>query len=133
MRTAMRSVMLTMLVLPLVVGTATAQQGEWVRLGQRAVTDRADHDKIVVTGARGDFKQIKFEVERGSVDFRRVVVHFASGDDQKLELRNTVPAGGETRAIDLDGKDRVIQSVEFWYDANTRRGRQATVRLLGKR
>lgn len=133
MRTAMRSVVLAMLLLPLVADSMTAQQGEWVRLGQRPVTDRADHDIIVVGGGRGDFKQIKLAVERGSVDFRRVVVHFASGDDQQLELRNTVPAGGETRAIDLDGKDRVIKSVEFWYDANTRRGRQATVRLLGKR
>jgi len=101
-------------------------------LGQRAVTDRADHDVIAVTSERGTFKQIKLSVQRASVDFRRVVVHFGNGDKQELEMKNTIRAGGETRAIDIDGTDRVIKSVEFWYDANTRRGRQATVRLLGK-
>jgi hypothetical protein len=46
---------------------------------------------------------------------------------------NTIAAGGETRAIDLEGNDRVIRSVEFWYDANTIRGRQAQVRVYGLR
>jgi hypothetical protein len=60
-------------------------------------------------------------------------VHFGNGSDQRIELRNTIPAGGESRAIDLEGQDRVIRSVEFWYDANTIRGRQAVVRLYGLR
>jgi len=114
-----------------VATSASAQRG-WTMLGQRAVTDRADHDVIAVTSERGTFKQIKLSVQRASVDFRRVVVHFGNGDKQELEMKNTIRAGGETRAIDIDGTDRVIKSVEFWYDANTRRGRQATVRLLGK-
>jgi hypothetical protein len=112
---------------------APLAQGDWTVLGQRAVTDRADHDVIAVTAVRGDFRQVKLKVERASVDFRRVVVHFGNGTSQTLEMRATIPAGGETRAIDLEGSDRVIKSVEFWYDANTRRGRQAVVRLLGKR
>ena len=111
--------------------SASAQRG-WTTLGQRAVTDRADHDVIPVSADRGTFKQIKLTVQRASVDFRKVVVHFGNGDSQELEMKNTIRAGGETRAIDIEGNDRVIKSVEFWYDANTRRGRQATVRLLGK-
>jgi hypothetical protein len=114
------------------VATGASAQRGWTMLGQRAVTDRADHDVIAVSSERGTFKQIKLTVQRASVDFRRVVVHFGNGDKQELEMKNTIRAGGETRAIDIDGTDRVIKSVEFWYDANTRRGRQATVRLLGK-
>lgn len=131
MRRVLQLLLLVILVAPLTA--AAGQQGDWIRLGQRQVRDRSDHDEIVVTGVRGEFKQVKLAVERASVDFHRVVIHYANGDDQKLELRNTIPAGGESRAIDLDGKERVIRSVDFWYDANTRRGRQATVRLLGKR
>ncbi len=131
MRRALRVLMLVTMFAPLTA--AAVQQGDWVRLGQRQVSDRGDHDEIVVTGVRGEFKQVKLAVERASVDFHRVVIHYANGEDQKLELRNTIPAGGESRAIDLDGKERVIKSVDFWYDANTRRGRKATVRLLGKR
>lgn len=111
-------------------GMALGQQ--WVFLGQRQVSDRVDHDVIAVTAERGAFTRIRLTVQRASVDFRRVVIHYANGADEDVELRNTVPAGGETRAIDLKGGDRVIRSVEFWY-ANMGRGRTAVVRLFGSR
>jgi hypothetical protein len=112
-----------------------AQRGEnWVRIGERVVTDKADHDTIPVTGARGTFKAVKFEVLRHAVDFHRVVIHFGNGDDQKLDLRSTIPAGGSSRVIDIDGANRVIRSIEFWYDAKTLgRGGSATVRAMGRR
>lgn len=110
---------------------ASAQRPNWVLLGQRTVTDRVDHDQVVVTLARGDFKAIKVTVHRTAVDFHRVVVHFANGGDQEAEMRHTIPAGGETRAIDLRAGERVIRSVDFWYDARTIRGRRAVVRLYG--
>lgn len=109
------------------------KQPEWILLGTRTVNDRVDHDAIAVTGARGDWQAIKITVQRASVDFYRVVVHFGNGTQQDVQLRNTIPAGGETRAIDLTGPDRVINRVEFWYDANTIRGRRAVVRLYGRR
>ena len=112
---------------------AAPQQPDWVLLGTRAVNDRVDHDVIGVTAARGDWQAIKIAVQRASVDFYRVVVHFGNGTQQDVQLRNTIPAGGETRAIDLTGPDRVINRVEFWYDANTIRGRRAVVRLFGRR
>jgi hypothetical protein len=112
---------------------ATGAGAEWVLLGQRTVTDRADHDVIPVTAARGDFRSIKLTVQRAAVDFHRVVVHYGNGTQQEIELRNTIPAGGESRAIDLSGADRVINRVEFWYDAKTFRGRRALVRLFGLR
>lgn len=106
-----------------------AQRADWVLLGERTVTDRLDHDVIPVTITRGDFKAIKITVHRRGVDFHRVVVHYANGGDQEVEMRQTIPAGGETRAIDLRGGERVIRSVEFWYDARSVRGRRAVVRL----
>jgi hypothetical protein len=110
---------------------AGAQGPNWVLLGQRTVTDRIDHDQIVVTATRGDFRSIKITVQRAAVDFHRVVVHFRNGGNQEVEMRHTIPAGGETRAIDLRAGDRVIRSVDFWYDARTIRGRRAVVHLFG--
>ena len=106
---------------------------DWDLLGTRQVNDRVDHDVIAVTSTRGDFRRIKITVQRASVDFHRVVVHFGNGGDQRIEMRNTIGAGGESRAIDLEGAQRVIRSVEFWYDANTVRGRRAQVRVFGMR
>jgi len=113
---------------------AEAQSGAgWTLLGTRAVTDRADHDTIAVTSARGTFDAVRFQVRGRAVDFHRVVVHFANGGDQNVELRDTIRAGGESRVIDIDGTDRVIRSIEFWYDANTLgRGGRATVRVHGR-
>lgn len=119
-----------------VLASAVATGGparEWVLLGQRAVNDRADHDVIAVTGAKGEFKGIKLTVQRAGVDFHRVLVHYGNGTKQEIELRNTIPAGGESRIIDLTGSERIINRVEFWYDANTIRGRRAIVRLFGLR
>ena len=68
-----------------------------------------------------------------AVDFHRVVIHFRGGDDQKVEMRNTIRAGNQSREIDIDGKDRVIRSIDFWYDAKTiGRGGKATVRAMGR-
>ncbi len=121
----------------LVGACATYAQGgrgpNWVLLGERVVTDRADRDTIRVTGDRGSFTAVKFEVRRRAVDFHRVVIHFANGEDQSVELRNSIRAGGETRVIDIDGGSRIITSIDFWYDAKTLgRGNSATVRSLGR-
>lgn len=127
---------LSIFVFAALIGCAPARArglADWDLLGARAVNDRADHDVIAVTSARGDFRRIKFTVQRASVDFHRVVVHFGNGSDQRVEMRNTIPAGGESRAIDLEGTERVIRSIEFWYDANTIRGRRAQVRAFGMR
>jgi hypothetical protein len=124
-----------LLALVIIMGCAGRAHGMtgWDLLGTRQVTDRLDHDVIVVGGGRGDYRRIKIAVQRAPIDFHRVVVHFGNGGQQRVELRNTIAAGGETRAIDLDGADRVIRSVEFWYDANTIRGRRAQVRVFGLR
>jgi hypothetical protein len=130
----MRRVMLIALVAVCLSGVAAgAQAGRWTLLGSRTVTDRVDHDTVVVTERRGAFDAVKFEVRGRSVDFHRVVIHFANGGDQTVEMRDTIRAGGESRAIDVEGTDRVIRSIDFWYDANTaRRGGRATVRVLGR-
>ena len=115
----------------LLLGGPPVAARDWVLLGSRTVSDRLDHDVITVTAKRGDFKAIKLTVQRHAVDFHRVLVHYAHGSVQEIELRNTIPAGGESRAIDLTGSERVIDHVEFWYDARSFRGRQAVVRLFG--
>ncbi|MCC6241400.1 MAG: DUF2541 family protein [Gemmatimonadaceae bacterium] len=132
-----RTLSMGLLMLITFVGCASGRAGgpraDWDLLGQRQVNDRADHDLITVTSSRGDFRRIKLTVQRAPVDFHRVVVHYGNGSDQRIELRNTIPAGGESRVIDLEGGERVIRSVEFWYDANTIRGRRAQVRAFGMR
>jgi len=120
--------MAMMLTLP-----ALSQNRKWVLLGEKLVNDRLDNDVILVTAKEGDFKSIVIRVKGASVDFRKVVVVYGNGEKDEIELRNTIPAGGSSRIIDLKGKERIIREVKLWYDANTILGRKAIVRVFGRR
>jgi hypothetical protein len=104
----------------------------WELLGERTVSDGLDHDVIQVTAAKGDFKSLKLVVRGHAVQFRSMRIHFGDGSEQAVELRDVIPAGGESRVIDVEGRDRVIRSVAFTYDAQSRRGKRALIRLFGR-
>lgn len=129
-RTSFSLLMLALLLLatPLAAGKLKG----WELLGERTVRDGLDHDAIAVTAAKGDFKSLKVVVRGHAVQFRSMRIHFGDGSEQAVELRDVIPAGGESRVIDVEGRDRVIQSVEFTYDAQSRRGKRALIRLFGR-
>ena len=87
-------------------GAAVAgKEHGWEKLGERKVSDRVDHDEIVVTSAKGDFKSLKILVRDHAVQFRDMKVHFGNGGTQDVQLRSVIAAGGESRVIDLAGND----------------------------
>jgi len=117
-------------ILGLVAAAAAGPLRGWELLGTRTVTDRADHDSIAA-GRQGAFRSIRITVQRRPVQFHDVKIHFANGDVQDVALRNVIPAGGESRVIDVEGHDRVIRSIEFWYDAQSR-GKRSVVKVFGR-
>jgi hypothetical protein len=117
----------------LALSSIAAGATPWRLLGERAVTDRVDHDSIPVTARRGDWTAIQIRVKGVAVQFRSVVVHFANGTRHAVELRDVIPAGGASRVIDLPGADRAIQRIELVYDSQSIRGKQALVRVFGRR
>ena len=125
------TLLLTALTFLVTIGAAGAD--DWKLLGEKTVEHRAERDEIVVTAREGRFSKIKLRVRVAGVEFGDVKVHFGSGDTHDVEVRRFIPAGGETREIDLPGGKRVIRKVTFVY--KTRRGvkRRAVVALWGKR
>jgi hypothetical protein len=113
--------------------SVTAMAGQWTLLGSSKVHGHRDYDEIIVTGSRGDYRAIKLFVQNEGIDFDRVVVHYGNGTVDKIEIKNFIPAGGETRVIDLAGGDRVIQKVVFYYKSNAMTSRKGKVLLYGKR
>ncbi len=107
-------------------------QGRWQYLGQSNVDGRADHDNIRVN-AGGAFRSIQLQVSGGTIEFNRVVVHFENGADVEVSVRDQIRAGGKTRAIDLPGDRRRIQSVEVWYERGNWGRRRPSLRLYGMR
>ncbi len=96
--------------------SAHAQYGErWDYLGSAHVDGDQDHDNIHVGRHDGRFRAIQLRVSGGEIFFERVLVHYGNGQTEELVIRDRIPSGGATRAIDLPGDRRVIGSVELWY------------------
>ena len=113
---------------------AAKHADDWILLGGRHVTDKLDHDTIVVTSAKGTFRKIQIRVHERPVQFHKVIVHFGDGAKQELEFREVIPAGGRSAGLDLQGGNRVIHSIDLWYDAQSiGKGKGAMVRVFGRR
>lgn len=104
----------------------------WQYLGQSNVDGIRDHDNIRVN-ARGAFRAIQLRVQGGEIEFQRVIVHFENGANSEVEVRDRIRAGGQTRAIDLPGDNRRIDSVEVWYGKGNWGSRKPNLRLYGQR
>jgi hypothetical protein len=111
--------------------TLNAQRG-WIHLGDKHVDGKSDHDKISIGRKEGSFRQLQIRVEKAPVNFQRVVVHYGNGADEELQFRELIAAGEQTRAMDLRGRNRIIKSVEFWYEKVNWGKDRPTVRLYAR-
>ena len=124
-------------------GAAQAQQvvqprlgppGSWRLIGQVQAGHLADHDTIIVQGPYDNFRKIKFKVTDAPLNLRRLVVTYDNGAPDKIEVRENIPQGGESRAIDLRGVGkRSLRKIEFWYDTKGLLHGKADVTVFGQK
>ncbi len=105
--------------------------GRWEYLGEANVDGNADHDSIDVGKSKGAFRKIQILVQKGAVDFDRVVVHYENGQQYPVPVAAKIPAGGKTREIDLQGTAREIRNVEVWYRRGPWSAGKPKIRLMG--
>ena len=125
--------MIPFLLLSLLLNPPSTPVASWQTLGTCEVKIRAEADVIHVTAAKGVYRKIKLKVRGNAVRFFDLKVHFANGEVHDVPLRKMIPAGGESRVIDLPGNRRVIKNVGFVYKTEMRGGRtrRAVVTLWG--
>lgn len=104
----------------------------WTHLGECTVKYRSEKDVISVGAKSGSFRQVKLKVKRNAIRLTDLKIHFANGEVQDVAIRSLIKAGGETRAIDLAGKSRVIKKVTLRYESLNRAKAKANVVLLAK-
>ena len=115
-------------------GAASASAQGWENLGEKEVKDRSEQDTWRIGNERGQWRKLKITVSRRQVRFYRVRVTFSNGQEQEVAVRALIKAGGETRALDLNGTDRHINKVDIWYEAYTAgKGVRSLVTLWGLR
>ena len=105
--------------------------GKWVLIGQTHATHSADHDSIAVVGKHDNFRRLKFKVTGAPLNMMRMVVTYDSGSPERIEVKQNIKQGGESRVIDLKGGKRSIRTIEFWYDAKGFLTGQADVTVFG--
>jgi len=106
--------------------------GSWRLIGQTHADHSNDHDTIVVKGPYDNFRKIKFKVTDAPLDIQHMLVTYDNGAPDKIDVRQNIAQGGESRVIDLRGAGkRSLRKVEFWYDTQGFLKGKADVTLFG--
>ena len=112
--------------------TQGGQPGEWRLIGQTHADHAADHDSIIVKGPFDNFRKIKFKVTDAPLNMQHMVVTYDNGQPDKIDIRQSIPQGGESRAIDLRGiGKRSVRRIDFWYDTKGFLKGKADVTVFG--
>jgi hypothetical protein len=115
-------------------GPADAQRRPergWELLGTKKVGFIADRDTVQVGRQEGRFRAIKLRVRNAPIHMTDLKVVYANGEPDDLPVRADIRAGGETRAIDLRGRDRAIREVQMIYRSRPTFRGLATVEVWG--
>ncbi len=106
--------------------------GEWRLIGRTEANFGRDHDTIVVAGPFDNFRRLKFKVTDAGLNLQRMVVTYDNGAPDKIDVREDIRQGGESRAIDLRGVGtRSLRKIEFWYDTKGILKGKANVTVFG--
>ena len=106
--------------------------GKWRLIGTTRADFKADHDVIIVAGPFDNFRKIKFKVTNAPLNMMNMVVTYDNGEPDKIDVRQIIPKGGESRVIDLKGVGRrSIRKIEFWYDTRGILDGKAEVTVFG--
>lgn len=100
-----------------VYGRKAVVKEKWEELGCKSVGLLGGRDVIKVGRREGRFKAIKLKVSGNAVHIMDLTVNYARGGSDELRVRSEIREGGETRALDLKGGERAIDSIDLLYRA----------------
>jgi hypothetical protein len=107
-------------------------QTTWDKIGQGSVQPN-DKGVGTVTATPGKpVHSLKIKVTSGGVNFHKCEIWFSDGTRKEVEMRNDVPAGSESREINLNDTLRQVSKVVFWYDTRNY-NKRVDVELWGKK
>lgn len=105
----------------------------WEILGEQKVNFVRDKDEIIPR-SRNEFIAIRFLVENRDIRLSDLKVQFANGDKLEPNVDVVIPAGQNSRIIELAREGRAIDKITFRYrtTGNVLKGRSRVV-VLGQR
>ena len=107
------------------------QANRWEELGCQRVGFLEGKDIIRVGRKEGTFRAVKLTIRGNNVRLDRMRIVYANGQVDELRVRTVIPAGSESRPIDLSGRYRGIDRIELFYIPQITFGGRATVCAFG--
>lgn len=88
----------------------------WVDLGCKSVGFLGDRDKLPVTSAER-FRALRLRSSGYDIEMLEMLVIYGNGSRDNFVIRQIIPSGRVTNAIDLRGERRRIAQINFLYRA----------------
>ena len=107
-------------------------QTTWDKIGQGSVQPNENGIGTVSATPGKPVHSIKIKVISGGMNIHKCEIWFSDGTRKEVEMRNDVPAGSESREINLNDTLRQVSKVVFWYDTRNY-NKRADVELWGKK
>jgi hypothetical protein len=131
----MKLIIMSVALVALVAGAGQARAERWdsrgwVKLGERTVNGKIDHDRIDVGRYEGKFSKLTLYVENSDLELLDFEITLGNNERFHPEVRHVFKEGARTRVIDLPGDDRVIKAINLKYK-NLPGGGRAKVEVWG--
>lgn len=111
----------------------SAMADGWTKLGERRVSFQSEEDVIHVSGLRGKFDAIAFQVERAPIFLKNIRVVFGNGGSQNIHINRRLHRGKRSIPFQLRDGDRIINKIELDYRTAVGGHTFAEVSVYGKR
>jgi hypothetical protein len=105
---------------------------EWQLVGQDNVDPGADNAVVELGPEAGRINALILRARRNDVRMRGFTVVYANGDEEQVALDGPLYAGEEARIVELRGRPRFIDRIEFRLRPSGRGGRPAALEAWGR-
>lgn len=110
----------------------TFSQGKWVKLGDRTVNYTVDHSEMVVDGLNANLGAMRVKVKKGAINLHRAVVYYKDNQTYEADILNSIPAGNESKIIELPSPVKTVTKLVFTYDTKNRATQKVEVEVWGR-
>ena len=114
------------------ISEAAQRRGQWQLLGEQEVDFKNDRDRIDVKRASGPYRDLRIEVRDAPIEINEMIITFGDGEKFRPKIKARFREGRGSHVINLPGKRRSIDGVEFVYHSISRREGKGKLLLYGR-
>lgn len=105
---------------------------EWQLVGKQELDPGRDRASIETALEAGRFNAVLIRVRRDDVRVRGLTISYGDGETETVDFDDTLFAGDEGQTIEIKGRPRFIERVDFRYRTGARGGRRPEVEIWAR-